>query len=154
VNRTSAVLAIVACVALGQNAAVKGPQKAVLRLMVWPTELQAKKQGGDVSFHLDVSADKGFGGTVSGSISISEPANPGHVELAEGLAGGNLSFKLAAGQKISDAKALVYRIRTAANNSSSGTLIYSVFLNGADDQFTAEKSAQQVRVKVTEDVPK
>jgi hypothetical protein len=57
----------------------------------------------------------------------------------------SLSFTLGAGQKLSDANHLKYRIRTNAANSREGILTYWLTMG---DQFTPQDAVQQVTVKV------
>ena len=122
-------------------------EKPESRLIVTPVNLQMAKQSGEAVFEFDVAASKGFTGMVVGSVSIAQPANPDEVELIEGTKGGSLSFTLGAGQKLSDAHHLRYRIRTSKDNPHGGVLVYGITLNADGDQFTP-RDAAQVRVKV------
>ena len=152
-KRWVAGLIVFTCIILGQGPSTTARKTPVLTLTIWPADLQVKKQNGVGSFNLDVTASKQFEGPASGSISISDPANPDHVVLTEGASGRNLSFSLFAGTKISDKKALAFRVRTASTNRNTGALTYSIFLNVPDHDFIARNAAQQVRVKVTADEP-
>jgi len=126
-----------------------GPSvKPELRLLVTPVDLQVARQNDEAVFEFDVAASKGFTGIVMGIVSIAEPRNPEGVELLEGTNSGNLGFTLGAGQKLSDAHHLRYRIRTSATNSQEGVLTYELTLNAKDDQFTPRDAAQLVTVKV------
>jgi hypothetical protein len=122
--------------------------KPELKLIVTPVNLSMARQNGEAEFEFDVKASEGFPGIVVGSVSISQPMNPGSVELLEGTKGGNLSFTLSAGQKLSDAHHMKYRIRTSASNPHEGVLIYALFLNANGDRFTPQDAAQQVIVQV------
>jgi len=123
-------------------------EKPELRLIVTPVNLQMAKQSGEAVFEFDVAASKGFTGMVVGSVSITQPANLDEVELVEGTNSGSLSFRLGAGQKLSDAHHLRYRIRTSQDNPHGGVLVYGITLNADGDQFTPQDADQQVRVKV------
>lgn len=123
-------------------------EKPELRLIVTPVNLQMAKQSGEAVFEFDVAASKGFAGMVVGSVSITQPANLDEVELVEGTNSGSLSFRLGAGQKLSDAQHLRYRIRTSKDNPHGGVLVYGITLNADGDQFTPQDAAGQVRVKV------
>ena len=61
----------------------------------------------------------------------------------EGTNSGSLSFRLGAGQKLSEAHHLRYRIRTSKDNPHGGITLYA-----DGDQFTPQDADQQVRVKV------
>jgi len=131
------------------SAVPEGPSpKPELRLIVTPVDLQMAKQYGEAVFEFDVAAGTGFTGIVVGTVRISGPQNPDGVELLEGTNSGSMSFTLGAGQKLSDANHLRYRIRTSATNSHEGILIYGLSLSAKGDQFTPRDASQQVTVKV------
>jgi hypothetical protein len=128
----------------------KPSEKPSLTLIVTPVDLRMAKQNGEAIFQFDVAASEGFTGTVLGNISISEPGNPDGIELQEGTKAGSLSFTFGAGQKLSDAHNLIYRIRTTANNQREGVLIYSISLSSAGGEVTTRSAFHQVRIKVGE----
>jgi len=125
-------------------------QKPKLTLIVNPNSLDVARKDGRSYFLVDVVAGSQFKGTVSGSISVSDPFNPDGVELTEGRAGRNLEFTLASGHRISESKSredLTFRVRTSPVNPNDGIVIYSVFLNSSGE-FDACDTPKQIKVRV------
>jgi hypothetical protein len=145
IKRTSvSQFVFVACLVQGYGSAQsesRAPAKPSITLIVAHDTVDVLRKNGSTYFTFDARASDGFSGTVSGSITVSQPANGDGVELAEGLEGKNISFTLAAGQKLSETQSpenLKFHVRTARTNPTNGQVIYSVFLNPSRDYESIE----------------
>lgn len=154
-----APIVVAACLAQGWGCAQsesKASAKPSVTLIVAHDTVDVLRKNGSTYFTFDAQASDGFSGTVSGSITVSQPANGDQVELAEGLQAKNISFTLAAGQRISETQSpenLKFHVRTTRTNPTNGKVIYSVFLNPSNG-YGSLKTPRIVTVRVvTGEVP-
>ncbi len=73
----------------------------VVNLNVSQTNFTISRQNGTAQFSVDAQAGGGFSNTITGSISISGPSNPGQVTLTQGGSGTSFNFSLQANQSTS-----------------------------------------------------
>jgi hypothetical protein len=141
---------------LGQKTPVEGLKKPVVTLMVTPNEYDVPRKNGRIAFEIDASASEGFDGTVSGTITVPQASNPDGVELIEGANSKEFSFKLAAGQKMSDRQQLenrIFTVWTSRTNPTNGTLQWAVTLNPSTQYTTANSPIVFKVTVITGEVP-
>jgi len=126
--------------------------KPAVSLVVKGTKLSVPRKGGTISFAVYAVAGGGFHGTVSGTVSVSQPGNPDQIALVSGNDGRSFPFTLAAGEstasRCSAPQKMCISVTTAPSNTRSGTLFYSVFLD-ASGQFNAAGGANTKQIEVT-----
>ena len=140
----------------GQDVSADTQQKPVVTLRVSQEQIDLLRKNGNVSFEVDASASQGYSGTVSGTISVSEPSNPDRVDLVAGDKSKEFFFALAAGQKMSDTQSSeerTFRISTSPANPTNGTLHWAVTLNPSKEYKTSD-SPRSVEVRVITGVGK
>jgi hypothetical protein len=119
-------------------------------LMVRPLSLKLAQRQGAGSFTVDATASGGFSGTISGSITVSEPVNGDRIKLMAGAGPKTFAFRLGAGQNVSGAQpnsSLIFKVETSPSNDRGGVLVYTVSLDPSN-QFTTTDPVRQVRIVV------
>ncbi|MGI8742429.1 MAG: hypothetical protein ACR2NN_07625 [Bryobacteraceae bacterium] len=122
--------------------------KPVVTLIVKLNPLTISRRSGIIPIIVDAAAPQGFAGTISGTITISQPSNPSGVLLSAGFGGQTTPFTLTAGQKTSDTtppQTVELTIRTSPKNPTSGTLTYVVGIDPSA-RFTSNNSPEEVKV--------
>ena len=107
VMRISVITAVIAFSTIYVNGGYSGAAqlggtsdtKPEVALVVNMTELTVNRQDGRIQFQVDAMASEGFTGTISGTITVSQPTNPSGVHLTKGSDSKTFKFTLAAGQK-------------------------------------------------------
>jgi len=132
-----------------------GAQVAVLpvvNLSVSSTSLTVARQNGTATFTVDASASGGFTGTISGSITVSQPSNPNQVVLDVGSGSQTYNFTLSSGQSTSGTCNVpatnCFTITTSAQNQQSGNLVYTVTIDPSGSYTIGSTSPKQVTVTV------
>jgi hypothetical protein len=114
--------------------------------------LTIDQHGGSVSLVISASAAGGFDGTVSGSITVAEPVNGNHVQLAEGWQSETYPFTLGPGDSTpSRCTAPVkncFTVATSGNNDRTGTIFLNVILNPSKDYSLNSMSVRQLTITV------
>ncbi len=151
-TKTLRVAKVLACVFIFycDSGRSQPPSKPIVSLVVTPEELTIMRKNGSGYFRVDAVASQGFPGSISGTISVSGPSNPSQVQLSDGARGRAFPFTLSAGQKTSETEPPQtgqFAVRTAAQNPTDGTLVYSVTITPSV-QYRIDNDVKQVRVKV------
>lgn len=110
------------------------------------------RSGGRASLLIAASASGGFSGTVSGTVTVSEPINADKVGLAEGTRAQTYPFTLGPGEATpASCSAPVkncFIIVTSASNNHAGEVFYTITVDPSKAYSLNEKSFAQVRVTV------
>lgn len=147
------------CSAAEEQIQSGGPQTpvqvtATLQLTVSQTSCTIARTSSTCQFVVGAQANGGWQGTVDGTISISDPALvPNTIFLSAGTSGANVPFTLGQNGSTQGActptpNSFCFTVTTDSGNTSSGTVTYSVTLNGGTN-YTVASSAQTQQVKVT-----
>lgn len=136
------------------------PVQASAILSVVVTQLTCSpplmRTSGSCQFVVGASANGNWTGTVSGTITISDPANPSNVLLSDGAMGNpSITFSLTAGQSTtgscspSPGNAFCFTMSPGMSNTNSGTVTYTVTLNNGTNYTVASgHQVQQVSYNV------
>lgn len=133
--------------AFAQQAATSDTKPEVT-LVVKPTELTVNKEDGRITFQVDAKASEGFTGTISGTLTVSQPINGTGIHLTQGSDSKTFKFTLAASQKTWETtppQTGTFTVSTSPTNPAAGTVTYVVTVDPSN-QFKAKDSPQMVRV--------
>jgi hypothetical protein len=113
-------------------------------LSVPSPRLTIESRGGATSIYAVLQASRAVPAGIRVQLSISAPANPSRVKLDQGAEAATTSVVVPLPKNAQ--QFLLLRIRTASDNSTSGTLRYTLSAGGSDPKVRLEGSPQEVEV--------
>jgi hypothetical protein len=124
-------------------------RKPMVTLVVRPDNIAIEKQDGRAVMLVDASASEGFDGTISGTMSVSQPVNPYGIQLADGSEGRTYPFTLRAGQKTwqtTPHQTGKFAIATSPKNQAGPYLTYTVGIDPSSQFETGEPRIVKVLI--------